>query len=565
MPRFATLAACFALAVVAFADPWDEERNALVVKLKDADPAKRAEAVRALKEHRTPKGVDFLVELFLAEKDPAVATALGDVIGGVLDGEGRPRFFQHCRAGRAVADRAKIVALLGRGGYRDTYDVLKALFKDPAPEIRTAALLASRDGRYQGIEPAAREALADKDPAVRAASAAALGAFRLFESAEALIAALEKEADAPAKDAIQAALASVSGQPAGGDAAAWKSWMELQKGLRVGQAAVDNALDRAGKYLVGWREAHPYVVADDTVALELYAMVHAGVPMDNKVLQSAIAMLYQAPMERTYRVAIGAMALFDISPSIHQPWLARAAAFLVYNQLDNGFWDYGDPIPGDTPSLAPPVLTGAKAEMGGGTKALKKVPVGKLPKKKNGTWWDLSNTQYALLGLRACVEAQIDVPKEVWTKATNALKAWQQPEGGFCYNWLNKTAYGSIHTSGLGAYIVARYYAGHGDKRDGVIDKGIDYLGAHFSASDNPLSADTHTWLFYYYYGMERVGVLANTEFFGKHEWYQEGARYLLSQQRADGSWGDWTLRDTPWAILFLRRATRPVVKVEDK
>jgi len=387
----------------------------------------------------------------------------------------------------------------------------------------------------------------------------------LFDSAEALIAALEKEKDAAATEAIQTALAGVSGQPLGADPAAWKNWMETQKGLRVSQAAVDSALDRAGKYLVTWREGHAYAVTDDSVALELYAMVHAGVPMDNKVLQSAIATLYKAPMEKTYRVALGAMALFDISPSIHQPWLARAGAFLVYNHLENGFWDYGDPIPGDTPSLAPPALTGAKAEMGGGTKALKKVPIGKLPKKKAGVWWDLSNTQYAVLGLRACAEAQVDIPKENWTRAMIALKGWQQPEGGFAYNGLNKTAYGSIHTSGLGSYIVARYYAGHGSKRDGVIDKGLEWLAAHFSVSDNPLSVDTRLWLYYYYYGMERIGVLANTEFFGKHEWYQEGARYLLSQQNPDGSWGVWMLRDTSWAILFLRRATRPVGKTEDK
>jgi hypothetical protein len=76
--------------------------------------------------------------------------------------------------------------------------------------------------------------------------------------------------------------------------------------------------------------------------------------------------------------------------------------------------------------------------------------------------------------------------------------------------------------------------------------------------------------LYYYLYALERAGVLAATETFGLHNWYVEGAEAILSSQRADGSWlaplphGDrsemtnvaW---DTCFAILFLKRATRPL------
>ena len=60
--------------------------------------------------------------------------------------------------------------------------------------------------------------------------------------------------------------------------------------------------------------------------------------------------------------------------------------------------------------------------------------------------------------------------------------------------------------------------------------------------------------------------MLYGTEMIGRHEWYVEGAEMLLAAQNADGSWAAKTqvnpLRDTCFAILFLRRATRPLQDV---
>ena len=76
---------------------------------------------------------------------------------------------------------------------------------------------------------------------------------------------------------------------------------------------------------------------------------------------------------------------------------------------------------------------------------------------------------------------------------------------------------------------------------------------------------------YYYLYALERVGMLYGTESIGPHEWYPEGANYLLGGQRANGSWADpaeayfaeqepvWS---TCYAILFLKRATRPLTDV---
>jgi len=73
-------------------------------------------------------------------------------------------------------------------------------------------------------------------------------------------------------------------------------------------------------------------------------------------------------------------------------------------------------------------------------------------------------------------------------------------------------------------------------------------------------------WQYYYLYALERAGIFVGTETLGAHEWYAEGAQYLLAQQKDDGSWlskgADHAIWDTCFAILFLRRATRPLTDV---
>jgi len=99
-----------------------------------------------------------------------------------------------------------------------------------------------------------------------------------------------------------------------------------------------------------------------------------------------------------------------------------------------------------------------------------------------------------------------------------------------------------------------------------VLD-GLAWLSHNYSVTTNPGENGTgHGWHYYYLYGLERAGVLAQKEYIGDHPWYVEGARLLVQSQSDTGAWitaaaddDDSNLRDTAFAILFLKRATIPV------
>jgi hypothetical protein len=114
------------------------------------------------------------------------------------------------------------------------------------------------------------------------------------------------------------------------------------------------------------------------------------------------------------------------------------------------------------------------------------------------------------------------------------------------------------------------------------IRDGAAWLAKYFSVSGNPYEGTAQpssSYHYYYLYGLERAGVLALVKFFGTHDWYVEGARFILKEQKPEGWWGQ-SIRtikvqnteqkqldpsDTCFALLFLKRATTPIVAVPDE
>ena len=94
---------------------------------------------------------------------------------------------------------------------------------------------------------------------------------------------------------------------------------------------------------------------------------------------------------------------------------------------------------------------------------------------------------------------------------------------------------------------------------EAALDDGWAWMQQHFAVASNP-GAQAPPWAHYYYlYGLERAGVFCGYRQVGDHDWYVEGAEYLLAQQAESGAWRagqEGSDADTCFAILFLKRAS---------
>ena len=356
--------------------------------------------------------------------------------------------------------------------------------------------------------------------------------------------------------------------------------------------------------------------------LVLWTYVHAGVPENDPAFVQLFDNMIKDKLEATYCVSVQAMILEEVNRVKYQQRIWQCAKFLVDNQSAQGFWGYGDPTvyAEDVPTTAPErkdVSTSAKNARSfdvlppPGVKV--KPPVKhrlKVKRDREGNPNDNSNTQYATLGLRACYDAGIELPEEVISK----LVAWyrktqKKPEGpaikldmkdaqdriqkgasgvmesfsaepaGWCYGDHDHKAYGSMSAGSLGGLVISRYLQDNdwdsklgsarpvkrSWKKDKDVLEGMAWMAKNFSVTCNPgpyehanFEENSKHFHYYYLYALERAGLLYGTEWMGSHKWYPIGAKYLIEQQGANGSWNGDAL-DTCFAILFLKRATRPL------
>lgn len=177
---------------------------------------------------------------------------------------------------------------------------------------------------------------------------------------------------------------------------------------------------------------------------------------------------------------------------------------------------------------------------------------------KHGTWAypggeeDLSNTQFALLGLHAGVAAGGDVPEDLWASVTAALEGYHSRDGGFGYSLGGFHPSTSMTAAGIGSLAICRLYLGNGQVQDPVpgdrsINDGLHWLDRRLERGDS-----LYTW-----YGIERVGALTGRSHIGGEDWYGAGAAKILKLQVEDGSFSG-GLPHTAYSLLFLNRATGP-------
>jgi len=367
---------------------------------------------------------------------------------------------------------------------------------------------------------------------------------------------------------------------------------------QIDQKKVDIAVQKGVEYLkTAKTPGFSYAKIDDSFEIVLLTMVHAGVSQNDPKFQEMLKKLLDEPLERTYKVALQAMILEELQRVKYQSRIQQCAQHLVDNQCANGQWSYGEPtafakdIPSNDIASGPekaPKPASKVREFGEPTekpKVLRKVTV---KKQKDGPGiGDNSNSQYAMLGLRACHDAGVLLPKEVlelakkwWTECQHGSSDKDMvasdglvsgPPRGWCYNRkdvCDKThrAYAGMTAGGVGAVAICDYILGIDWKKDATLRSGLAWLTSHWSVTENkgPIEFDAapKEELYYYLYALERAGMLLGVDKIGPHDWYAEGAEYLLSAQKADGSWTPGARRsnatwDTCFAVLFLKKATR--------
>ncbi|WP_437185456.1 DUF4159 domain-containing protein [Planctomicrobium sp. SH668] len=279
-------------------------------------------------------------------------------------------------------------------------------------------------------------------------------------------------------------------------------------------------------------------------SLVTLSLLNSGMPPEHPTIQKAVAWLKSADHDptATYDLALCIMALNASGDLGVRGKIARMASKLEASQQASGSWGYG---PGQ-----------------GGS--------------------DNSNAQFAVLGLYEAAQAGIPVSQEVWERAQNHFLTTQSGPvnvpGGSGWGYTpGQGSTGSMTVAGIASLVMATSQLQNDDDvlpngqfqccSDEVdpaqlaIESGVDWLGSHFRVRTNPGSEN---WPFYYLYGLERAGRFTGQRFFGDHDWYREGAEYLVSQQ--DFRRGIWErgsedqIVGTSLALLFLSKGLSPVV-----
>jgi hypothetical protein len=315
---------------------------------------------------------------------------------------------------------------------------------------------------------------------------------------------------------ITAALA-LGSSPARADSLDAQVNAAIERGIPVVRAQIGP--DGAGRtrYHGGYPEG-------DT-ALLLYTLVKSGVPAEDPQVKTCLAWLRDRPPKMTYSAGLFILALDAFQDRSLDARIQAAAKWLEDNlHPESRRWNY----PG-------------------------------------GNATDLSNTQYAALGLWAAERHGHKARPDTWAALLAGVAELAHPDDGFGYHSDSRST-GAMTVAGVTVLELALARSPDGllparfadirHRAKVAHEKGWAYVERRFSVVGNPLGAHAlhEAWLHYYLYGLERLCAIAGRERIGAHDWYAEGARALVASQHADGSWGDpW---DTCFALLFLRRAT---------
>jgi hypothetical protein len=320
---------------------------------------------------------------------------------------------------------------------------------------------------------------------------------------------------------------------------------------------IQRAIERARDWLIqqqrpdgSWTAMRASNTNVGATSLVVLALANAGVDEKNLNMQRAVEWLRRQTADDTYAVSLQTMVFAMLSPDADRALIERNAAWLEDGQARQGptagAWSYGQ-------------------------------------RDRGGGGGDNSNSQFALLALHEAARVGVRVKEETWVRAQQYWVACANADGSWGYTIGNAGGSGSMTCAGIASVWITAEHIGTPDARAAqesvsccgggstpkVLERGLDWLGRRFSVVDNP-GTGGQTWLYYYLYGLERVGRFTARRYIGEHDWYLEGARMFVNVQ--DGLTGRFVaprIEDpvvaTSFALLFLAKGRRPVIVAKSR
>lgn len=299
------------------------------------------------------------------------------------------------------------------------------------------------------------------------------------------------------------------------------------------QTRIDKALAAARPALLGHLDAAAKSGTPGELALVCLAAVHDGVPLDDPVRVRAFAKLAKAVPAQTYDIALRLLVLqaaTDVPD--HGKLVDRDGKELLAHRSRDGGFQYDE------------------------------APVG----------WDLSNTQYGALGLRAAAALGVQVDRRTWQRLADLVGEQQDSYGGFGYGVRHGNANdgcASMTAAGISVLAICRQALAGNDAQDRELAQRIQRGWLWFSQHGSCIGSPRERWSYYFHYGLERAAILCDVvEIGNKLDWYRTGAGMLVEDQLPGGGWKSLTdgspgghldrgrgdAVPTSFAVLFLRR-----------
>jgi hypothetical protein len=267
------------------------------------------------------------------------------------------------------------------------------------------------------------------------------------------------------------------------------------------------------------------------LALLCLAAAHDSVSPTQQTFAAAIRRLSGTKLDRTYELAIRLMLMTHLSSyPDRRKAVVKDAKRLLRNQTPRGGFSYSE---------------------GKGR-------------------WDLSNSQYAALGLRAAASLGVDIPKSRWKRLARHAITAQDNEGGFTYSSSRAGSRGQGYSSMTAAGIaVLQICSQHLDAKtvaDLELPRRIEHAWDWMAEHKADIGNERARHCLYFHYGLERACILSDVIEIDGKDWYAAGAEMLIGNQLTGGGWfsndigggksgrGEGNPISTAFAILFLRR-----------